>query len=157
MFATENQFFPSTKDLARKVYYEANIKDKQSVLDPTAGNGVLLDIVAEYRNKWDRVERYAIEIDQELRFILQGKEHKVIGTNFLTYCEPMEFDRIIMNPPFRIGAEMVLKAWSHLKAGGRLVAILNTETLGNAYSGDRKALANLIKPIRIITRTRASF
>lgn len=146
MFSQSVQFFPSTEELARQVYYAAQIEAKNTVLDPTAGNGVLLDAVSEYKRQWDRVQTFAIEIDQELRFILQGKGHKVIGTDFLEYADPLKFDRIIMNPPFANGAEMVLKAWNqHLKDGGRLVSILNRETINNPFSGDRKALKALIE------------
>jgi Domain of unknown function (DUF4942)/Methyltransferase small domain len=147
MFETALQFFPSTDEVASEVFREAGIKLKMSVCDPTAGNGVLLDKVLanfEYGYHGHKPKTYAIEIDQELRYILQGKGHKVIGTDFLEYAAPMKFDRIIMNPPFAKGAEMTLKAWSHLKDGGRLVSILNAETLGNAFSGDRKALAALV-------------
>jgi hypothetical protein len=147
MFDTALQFFPSTDEVASEVYAAAGIKQKMSVCDPTAGNGVLLDKIPphfEYGYHGHKPKTYAIEIDQELRYILQGKGHKVIGTNFLEYADPMKFDRIIMNPPFSKGAEMTLKAWSHLKDGGRLVSILNAETLTNTFSGDRKALATLV-------------
>jgi methylase of polypeptide subunit release factors len=146
MFQQSVQFFPSTDVIAKEVYYEAQIKSKHTVLDPTAGNGVLLDAVKSYKDKWSGVQTFGIEIDQELRFILQGKSHKVIGTDFLEYADPIKFDRIIMNPPFANGCEMVLKAWNqHFKDDGRLVAILNRETIANPYSGDRKVLANLIE------------
>lgn len=144
MFATELQFYPTTQETADIIYREARIDDKMNVLDPTAGNGVLLDTVQKYKSGYQQVSTYAIEIDQELRFILQGKKHKVIGTDFMQYSEPMRFHRIIMNPPFNKGVQMVLRAWEFLANGGRLVSLLNAETINNPFSDERKALINLI-------------
>lgn len=145
--ATETQFYPSTEYLANKICYQANIKAKMTVCDPTAGNGMLLDAVAkDVGSHYHAPKCYAIEIDPELRYILQGKGHKVVGTDFLAYSEPLKFDRVIMNPPFKNGAEMVLKAWNnHLKDNGVLVAILNAETLRNPFSKERQALVGLIE------------
>lgn len=146
MFATEQQFYPSTEALASKVYWKAKIEGQLTVLDPTAGNGVLLDKIklgssSSYRTK---AETFAIEIEQDLRYILQGKGHQVIGSDFWQYSEPVKFDRIIMNPPFNQGAKMVLRAWEFLKDGGILISTLNIATLENQHTKERELLSNLI-------------
>ena len=147
MFATAQQFYPSTEALASKVYRKAEIKGQLTVIDPTAGNGVLLDKIksgssSSYRTK---AKTFAIEIDQDLRYILQGKGHQVIGSDFWQYSEPVRFDRIVMNPPFAQGAKMVLRAWEFLSDGGILVSILNAATLENLCTKERELLSNLIE------------
>ena len=143
---TETQFYPSTTEISELIYQKANIKGSMTVLDPMAGTGVLLDTVKEGNRRYDAARLFAIELDPNLRFVLTGKGHKVIGTDFLDYSDPLKFDRIIMNPAFNCGAQAVLKAYnSHLKEDGILVSILNAETLRNPCSSERQALARLIE------------
>lgn len=87
---------------------------------------------------------HAIEIDPDLQHILRGKEYKVIGSDFLEFNTPYNFDLILMNPPFESGAKHLLKAWE-LMTNGDIACLLNAETISNQYSADRKALAAIIE------------
>jgi hypothetical protein len=149
----KNQFYPSTEELAHAVRRRITqvINEKTRILDPSAGDGVLLKPFARPVNTHDRRQinpnrnLFAIEIDQDLRYVLSGKGYSVIGTDFLEFHEPQKFDVIAMNPPFNDGDSHVLHAWDLLAPEGELVAILNQETIDNPYSRERKLLASLIE------------
>ena len=130
------QFYPTPENLARKMRYKLTGLDrKKTVLDPSAGTGALLESFSSY----DPPEFYAIEIDPERAYTLRGKGYRVIGSDFMAYDEPMKFDAVIMNPPFRNGVKHVLKAWELVVDGGQMVALLPTTALDKD-----KVLASLI-------------
>lgn len=151
----QNQFYPTPEALAQKVY--RCIKQRMGwntrVLDGSAGDGALLEPFMNanksYLGRDSRREAgrnlYAIEIDQDLRYVLSGKGFAVIGTDFLAFDEPQKFDVIVLNPPFNDGDSHVLHAWDLLADKGELVAILNKATIDNPYSKERKLLASLIE------------
>src|SRR5699024_2691834 len=62
---------------------------------------------------------------------------------FLTYETYKEYDFIIMNPPFSNGVDHVLKAFELAEnqlSRCEIYAILNKETLNNAYTSKRQEL-----------------
>jgi 16S rRNA A1518/A1519 N6-dimethyltransferase RsmA/KsgA/DIM1 with predicted DNA glycosylase/AP lyase activity len=143
----ENQFYPTPKSIIAKMISASKISRynaKYPILDPSAGSGAILDYLREEYNLKYR-EVFAIEIDPDLVFTLQGKDYPVLGTNFLEYNEPMKFGTILMNPPFKEGDKHVLKAWELLDDEGTLVALINSETLNNPCSQSRKNLVSLIE------------
>jgi hypothetical protein len=151
MFQTAQQFFPTPTRIASKVW--AKLNDLNStigqVLDPSAGKGDLLDYGNKKENRYYGgnygIEGYAIEIDPDLQAILREKGYKVIGSDFLEWDEPIEFQSIMMNPPFNNGVHHVLKAWGLLADGGALVALLNIETVKNLCSSERQRLGLIIQ------------
>jgi 16S rRNA A1518/A1519 N6-dimethyltransferase RsmA/KsgA/DIM1 with predicted DNA glycosylase/AP lyase activity len=148
MFEPENQFFPTPTPVIDRMLRGLNWdgRRKLSVLEPSAGNGAILDrLKSAYGYHRDRLELHAIEIDQELRFLLQGKGYRVIGADFLEYSEPAQFDLVIANPPFNSGAAHLLKGWEMVSPEGQLIALVNSETLNNPCSHDRRRLNTLIE------------
>jgi 16S rRNA A1518/A1519 N6-dimethyltransferase RsmA/KsgA/DIM1 with predicted DNA glycosylase/AP lyase activity len=151
MFQTAQQFFPTPTRVASKVWVKLNELNTTigKVLDPSGGKGDLLD----YGNKTERrhygcrdgIEGYAIEIDTELQAILREKGYTVLGGDFLEWDEPIEFNSIVMNPPFNNGVHHVLKAWNILADGGALVALLNLETVNNLCSSERQRLSLIVQ------------
>ena len=115
----------------------------KKVLEPSAGKGDILDFI---KRSQTRTSLYAIELEPELRFILQGKGYTVLDSNFLNFqSEGHFFDLIVMNPPFSNGDEHLLKAWDVVGDDGDIVCLLNAETIRNPFSQKRKVLLNLIK------------
>jgi len=114
------------------------------ILEPSAGKGDILDAIKPQLPTGSRA--YCYEIDMQLRMILTGKGYEVIGSDFLTFSDPINrFDLILMNPPFDAGAKHVLHAWNHaLSDGGDLAALVNAETLRNLFSKEREILSALI-------------
>jgi hypothetical protein len=147
VFEAANQFFPTGKTTARKVW--AKVKelrrfDPGTILDPSAGKGDLLDYSALERVRGRNRGTSAIEIDPDLRTILREKGYTVLGSDFLEWSEPVEFDAIVMNPPFNRGVDHVLHAWKFVAPKGCLVALLNKETIANPYTKERQRLLELI-------------
>lgn len=123
-------FFPTPDELADRVVKWASIRAGDTILEPSAGIGSLLDALR--RVPLDFIGGlWIIEINPTLCEILRGKGYDVMETDFLTTTNVIGhmggWDRIIMNPPFENGQDMdhVRHAYSLLKPGGRLVAIMS--------------------------------
>lgn len=112
------------------------------ILEPSAGKGDIIQYIRTARNGRD-VKIDAIENDQRLVGILMGEGIGVVWDDFLTYETYKEYDYIIMNPPFSTGVDHVLKALEMAEnqlSSCEIYAILNKETLNNAYSTKRQEL-----------------
>ena len=127
-------FFPTPKSVIDLMLERANIDEEHKRLDPSAGNGVLADAMGQGVD--------CLEISHTLREVLTAKGHNLIGDDFMNYTPvetlPAAYDRILMNPPFekQQDIEHVMKAFSLLNDGGRLVAIMSP---GAFFRSDRKA------------------
>lgn len=91
------------------------------VLEPSCGDGRILDMVARFGHKSLGIEYHPIRYAQA-----QAKGHNVLCANFLE-CPPRpDFDRVVMNPPFygRHYVKHVRHALKFLKPGGILVSVL---------------------------------
>jgi hypothetical protein len=92
------------------------------VLEPSAGRG---DIADRLR---DRVgDLVVVEAHPVLARLLRDKGYAPIVSLFEDYESARPFDKIIMNPPFAEGLDMlhVRHAFGMLAAGGVLVALMN--------------------------------
>jgi len=107
-------FFPTPEWLAKKLIEPLDLNDAY-VLEPSAGKGDILDVIAE--RSYRTAHLYAIEIVPELRSILEGKGYTVIADDFLTYIPRIHFTHIVMNPPFDDAEDHLLRAWNTLYAG----------------------------------------
>lgn len=89
-----------------------------------------------------------VEINQNLKYILEGKNYRVVDSDFLNFTTEKKYDLIIMNPPFSNGDLHLLKAISLQKRfGGQILCILNAETIRNPYSNARKELAKQLSEL----------
>jgi hypothetical protein len=134
-------FFPTPDVVASRMWQE--LRYSNYILEPSAGKGDLLDCYKKtFSGNW--TPRFdAIEANPELSMILKGKGYNVIHDDFLTFRPSKSYDGIIMNPPFSNGAAHLLNAWDILKSG-KIVALLNSETLSNPYTCERKLLKRII-------------
>jgi hypothetical protein len=117
----------------------------RSILEPSAGHGAIADLI----NPPDRA-RYStdvpldcLEIDVNLKAVLEKNGHRVIGYDFLGFQPRRMYDLVVMNPPFSVGDKHLLHAWEILE-GGDIVCLLNEETLKNPCTKTRKLLARII-------------
>lgn len=112
--------FPTPPALARRVVELAEIEPGMTVLEPSAGTGALLDALPA-----GCCAVTAIEIVCSLADRLRRIDRRVLNQDFLEYDEGVQFDRIIMNPPFDHGSDIkhIEHARELLAPGGRLVAI----------------------------------
>ncbi|MDO6389008.1 DUF4942 domain-containing protein [Pontibacter sp. BT731] len=138
------EFYPTPAHVIEKMIDP--IRNKlvgKSILEPSAGKGDILDYLVS-SNRVSKKRLYAIEQSQELQFVLQKKEYKVIDSDFLQYKGDYHFDFIIGNPPFSNGDAHLLKAWEILESG-HIVFLLNAETILNPFTKTRQLLKKLIE------------
>ncbi|WP_394541932.1 DUF4942 domain-containing protein [Pantoea sp. SGAir0418] len=116
-----HQFYPTTGKLAAQLLDEADIREGETCLEPSAGMGGLADLMP-------KAQTTCIEVSPLHCRVLEAKGHNVIEADFLAWAQttPQRFDVVVMNPPFSEGRAVAhLNAAAALvKAGGRLAAIL---------------------------------
>lgn len=143
IFNNANEFYPTPVTLLNKITEGLKWEEIASILEPNAGKGDIVEFVQKkcrpYRYR-DEIDIDCIEIDDELRKTLKGKNFRVIHNDFLTFNTFKKYDLIFMNPPFSNGAAHLLKALDIQKDGGSIICILNAETIRNPYTNERKVL-----------------
>lgn len=156
MFKDNPDFYPTPPQLIRKMTSKVEWKYINSVLEPSAGKGNLVEAIHnQFKNtsNYRRNSKYdidTIEQDENLRHILRGKDYRVIADDFLTFNTYKKYDLIFMNPPFSSGVKHLLKAIELIEKqqrSGQIVCVLNAETLKNPYSNDRKFLMRKLEEI----------
>lgn len=127
-------YFPTPESLAKRMADLADIREGQTVLEPSAGSGRLADVA---KARGANVE--TVEMQSRLRDLLKKKGHKLVGSDFTDMKPEAKYDRILMNPPFekRADADHVRRAYEHLKPGGKMVAIMGE---GTFFGSDKKAI-----------------
>lgn len=113
-----HQFYPTPRLLAERLVELADIEDHHTVLEPSAGQGGLADLLPKERTT-------CVEISDLHCKVLEAKGHHVERADFL-HWQAGSFNRVVMNPPFSEGRWQahVEHAASMLRDKGRLVAIL---------------------------------
>lgn len=126
------QAFYTPPEIAREMVWEAGLwkYPKLRVLEPSAGNGRLIDAIGAQLD-W-HVDLTAVEINEReadaLFKRLSGGPASVmvIRGDFLQQNGDLGyFDRVVMNPPFTAGQDIahIKHALTMVKPGGRLVAL----------------------------------
>lgn len=117
--------FPSPPSVAQLVIELAEIQQFHRVLEPSAGSGNLAKLA---RAKGADVDCYEIQPKHEAALREAGFIN-VVRRDFLEEHLDDCYDRVAMNPPFAPrGADIrhVMHAWSAVKPGGRLVAVMSS-------------------------------
>lgn len=121
--AEGTDYFATPEPLGLKMVEWAGIKAGEKVLEPSAGHGAI--------SRWfsPNTENVMIEPSYELATSAQMKSNaSLINSNFEDYYVGNKFDAVVMNPPFGSGGktavEHLMKAFRHLRDGGRVVAII---------------------------------
>lgn len=96
-------------------------RPKLRVLEPSCGDGRILDAIAARGHSALGFEYHPGRASEA-----RAKGHSVVTANFLDQQPVLEFDRVVMNPPFygRHYVKHVQHALRFLKPGGTLVSIL---------------------------------
>jgi hypothetical protein len=137
-------YFPTPRPLATRLVEMACIEPVNTILEPSAGSGNLIDaILSSHPNtqiSYCELNCFLLDI---LRYKYEKvKQVKFIGRDCLEIDEnriESHFDRVIMNPPFECGedADHVLHAWHSLLAPkGILTAVVSA---GIFFRADKKA------------------
>ncbi|WP_235657100.1 LPD38 domain-containing protein [Aeromonas caviae] len=128
-------FFPTPESHAADLVALAGIEPGMTVLEPSAGHGMLAEAARAAGAKVD-----AVELAGDLREILQAKGFSLVGSDFMATTPAQSYDAVVMNPPFSddMDVDHVRHAYDHLKPGGRLVAIVSA-TAGDRQNNKNKA------------------
>lgn len=126
-------FFPTPAMLAAEVVDKAGIEEGDEVCEPNGGLGHIAQVI---RDQHPGAILTCVEYNSSLAEALQQKGFNAIHGDFLEHIG--SYDKIVMNPPFENGQDIdhVQHAWTLLKPGGRLVAIM----AANKLKTDRKTL-----------------
>lgn len=141
-----NDFYPTPKDLQRKMLNKLDFRKIQSYLEPSAGKGDLVEGIIkqfEFTRNYHKTSKYdidTIEIDENLQHILKGKGYRLVHDDFLSFNTFKRYDAVIANFPYSQGDKHLLKAIELQSNGGQIVALINAETLKNPYTNTRKEL-----------------
>jgi hypothetical protein len=126
-----HQYYPTPPDLAARVVELAEVGPDHRVLEPSAGQGALADLL--------RVgHALCVEVSELHAAILRAKGHRVVCADFLRWAGGL-FDRVPMNPPFSEGRWQahLERAAGMVAPGGRLVAVLPASAVGRQLEGFR--------------------
>lgn len=152
------ELYPTPENVARKMTALVNFEKVETILEPSAGYGDLAMVavkkyISQYwrRSSYDEKDPFPadiidlVEIDETCRAFLKSKNANVIANDFLTLKTFKRYDLIIMNPRFSDGVKHILKAIEMQKYGGQIVCLLNSETINNPYTLERKVLLEKIE------------
>ena len=142
IYTDNKDFYPTPKTLFHRLIGSRRLHSGK-VLEPSAGKGDMIKHIAEISRRRSFAFVDAIENDSRLVSALMGEGISVVWDDFLTYETFKEYDYIIMNPPFSNGVEHVLKAIYLAEKQVQpceVLAILNKETLNNAFGKRRQEL-----------------
>lgn len=93
-----------------------------------------------YDDKTDEIKAEEARINK-LYSIYDSDSVRIVGGDFLNFVTHKRYDLIVMNPPFEFGAEHLLRAIQMQEEnGGKIICLLNAETIKNPYSKIRKVL-----------------
>lgn len=152
----DNQFYPTPKSFLKQICddFSKEIKSFQDdhqydikVLEPSAGKGDIADYLKKNWGQYSysctpHVDVECVELDTNLRAVLKDKGYPVVYDDFLAFNTYTKYDLIFMNPPFADAEKHLLKAISmQEQMGGKILCILNAETLRNLCARSRTELA----------------
>ena len=115
----EFNYFPTPQLLVDRVLELADIQDTDYVLEPSSGTLSLLKGL-------DKKHITCIELSKFLANFSKNKGYKTFNMGFEDFTNEEKYDKIIMNPPYNNNMHFrhVIKAFTLLREGGRLVAVL---------------------------------
>lgn len=122
----EYQFFETPAKIADKMVLKADLKQTDTVLEPSAGQGA---IIKRIHKVIDNLNVSYFEILDMNRSVLEKMPFtKDLGEDFLKGKCNGKFNKIIANPPFSKNRDIehIYKMYNCLKKGGRLVTLAST-------------------------------
>lgn len=125
--AKDLQFYRTPEAVADRLVDDLDPTNGALILEPSCGDGALLDALRRFATKKRRdLRATGIEYDRDRAEQARAKGYAVQVANFLQVQPDPRFDYVLMNPPFfgKHYQKHVEHARKFLKPGGRLVAIL---------------------------------
>ncbi len=80
-----SEFYPTPKSLIDKMLEGTDLSMVFSVLEPSAGKGDIVEVLREReKNTYElKFDIDCIEMDRDLRFVLEGRGFRVVAGDFL--------------------------------------------------------------------------
>ncbi len=115
------QYYPTPKKIVEKLFYDIHVQKHHKVLEPSCGDGRILD---ELKDRSDHVVGVEVDFGRVRQARLKG--HSVVHANFLEMIPTNDYDFVIMNPPFygKHYQKHIEHALKFLNSDGKLVAVL---------------------------------
>lgn len=138
------QYFPTPTPIAERLVELAEINHTHSILEPSAGQGHIVDVIQEtiIEEDLDYVPNIEVfdcyELMAENRKVLEENLFiNIAGEDFLQASSEYKYDRIIANPPFSKNQDIdhIKKMYEVLNENGRIVTIASTHWI---HSSNKK-------------------
>lgn len=128
----EYQFFATPDNIADWLVELANINEGDKILEPSAGQGAIVDAILRSNANFKSVDLIeAMSTNQKILIKKYDHINKVHiaspeGDDFLNFNDST-YDKIIANPPFSKNQDIdhVNHMYNCLKVGGRLVSVMS--------------------------------
>src|SRR5699024_6891926 len=143
IYTDNKDFYPTPKALFNRLLGDNIRWLGGKILEPSAGKGDMIRYIKERMGRRENYNIDAIENDESSVSHLIGEGISVVWDDFLTHETFKEYDYVTMNPPFSNGVKHVLKAIDLAEnqiTDCHIFAIINKQTLANAYTNDRQTL-----------------
>lgn len=147
-------YFPTPPEIVDRMIELADLDRNHLILEPSAGQGHISDEICTRLNI-PPYEMLVCEIIVENIHILYKKGYRVVESNFLDLAEEchkqgVEFDRIVMNPPFERQADIdhVTAAFGLLASNDILVTIMSAGVLFRENKKTKEFRENIMEPHR---------
>ncbi len=146
----DKDFYPTPNEVIKKMLepymtdsWEYVNEKYNNILEPSAWKWNIVDYLKEKAWHYSKNNVYVLENNFELKEILKTKNVRFLGNDFLKYNDDINFDLIIMNPPFSNWVDHLLKAWDIIQ-NWEIVCLLNSETYNNANTKKRALLKSIV-------------
>lgn len=131
----EYQSFFTPKELAQEVVSYINFFRGMKILEPSAGQGGLVDLIKDHLFK---PEIDCIELMPENADILFEKGYNVQCDDFLNCKKTNYYDVVVANPPFTKNQDIdhIMKMYDVCKEGGQIISL---SSLHWTFANDKKS------------------
>ena len=144
----EFQFFGTPDLIANRIVNLANLKPRDTVLEPSAGQGALIKAINKIIPK-NTVDCYEL-MDINISILTKtGFNFKLVGKDFLQHNEKLKYTKIIANPPFTKNQDIdhLYKMYNCLEKGGRVVCI-TSESWVNGTQKKQESFKKWLKEVK---------
>lgn len=118
-------YFATPEPLGLKMVQWADLRPGEDALEPSGGHGAIARWLPDLTNRTS-IEPSSV-LGSRLALVFDGK---IIRGDFESHNVVNKYDGVVMNPPFgtagRTAVDHVAKAATHLREGGRIVALIPT-------------------------------
>lgn len=135
------QYFATPRNIVDRMVILANIISTDRVLEPSGGQGAIVEVVEGLCASVD-----ICEFMPQNREVLESKGYDIICNDFLDLSIGNKYNKIIANPPFSNDQDCkhILKMYKHLTKGGVIVAVMSKSWMREKKNKVQQEFANLI-------------